>query len=120
MLNLLLLMRGKSVCTFCPATERRFGSRRWERERKLGSEEYACELKSGYVVKSSKGETTQDMGRKLGRLYWEKIHTKTKHRSLGNEAFLGLPLIIQCIGCVVDSPPPEMKRKFEVEESLEV
>lgn len=101
-------MRGKSVCTFCPATSNREAV--WQQkmgERKLGLEEYACELKSGYVVKGSKGETIQDMGRKLGRLYWEKIHTKTKHRSLGNEAFLGLLLIIQCIGCVVDFPPPK-------------
>lgn len=95
-------MKGKSICTLCPVTERRFGSRKWERERKLCLEEYACQHRSRYVEKGSKGETIQDTGRKLGQLHWEKIYTKTKHKSVGNELFLGLLLITQFIGCVVD------------------
>lgn len=74
--NLLCLIRGKSICTYCPASETCClapEGRGRERERELWLEEYACEWGNKYIAKDGESEIIQYIGRELGHLHWKKI-----------------------------------------------
>lgn len=76
-----------------------FGTRRRgrQRERELRLEECACERGNGYIAKDRESEIIQDIGRELGQLRWEKMYAEIEHKSVGNQAFLGLLLIVQFV-----------------------
>lgn len=68
-----------------------------ERERELWLEEYACEWGNGCIARGRESENIQDIGRELGHFSWEKIDAKIEHKSVGNQAFLGLLLVVQFV-----------------------
>lgn len=95
--------KGKSICTYCPASETLFGTRGCgrERERELWLEEYACDWGNGCIAKDRESEIIQDIGRELGHFCWEKIYAKIEHKSVGKQTFLGLLLAVQFVWCVM-------------------